>query len=79
MLYEVITYLNSDALIKVEGFYKDYSDYPVSLIRTYLTMANTGAGFGDENYESFGLESLVPDGVGRAKGIELSLQKKLSA
>jgi len=71
-------YLNNDALIKIEGFYKDYSDYPISLIRTYLTMANTGAGFGDENYESFGLESLVPDGVGRAKGIELSLQKKLS-
>ncbi|MFC2094729.1 TonB-dependent receptor domain-containing protein, partial [Bacteroidota bacterium] len=71
-------YLDSDALIKVEGFYKDYSDYAVSLIRTYLTMANTGAGFGDENYESFGLEPLTADGIGNAKGIELSLQKKLS-
>ncbi|MGB5850362.1 MAG: TonB-dependent receptor [Ignavibacteriaceae bacterium] len=71
-------YLNSDALIKVEGFYKDYSDYAVSLIRTYLTMANTGAGFGDENYESFGLEPLVSEGTGRARGVEFSLQKKLS-
>jgi outer membrane receptor for ferrienterochelin and colicin len=71
-------YLNSDALIKVEGFYKDYSNYAVSLIRTYLTMANTGAGFGDENYESFGLEPLTANGTGNAKGIELSLQKKLS-
>jgi hypothetical protein len=71
-------YLNSDALIKVEGFYKDYSDYAVSLIRTYLTMANTGAGFGDENYESFGLEPLTADGTGNTKGIEVSFQKKLS-
>ncbi|MFC2119944.1 TonB-dependent receptor domain-containing protein, partial [Bacteroidota bacterium] len=67
-------YLNSDALIKVEGFYKDYSDYAVSLIRTYLTMANTGAGFGDENYESFGLEPLTASGTGNTKGIEVSFQ-----
>jgi hypothetical protein len=71
-------YIDSDALIKVEGFYKDYSDYAVSFIRTYLTMANTGAGFGDENYESFGLEPLISEGTGRARGIEVSLQKKLS-
>ncbi len=71
-------YVSADALIKVEGFYKDYSDYPVSLIRTYLTLANTGAGFGDENYESFGLEPLTSAGVGKARGVEFSLQKKLS-
>ena len=71
-------YVSADALIKVEGFYKDYSDYPVSLIRTYLTLANTGAGFGDENYESFGLEPLTSAGTGKARGVEFSLQKKLS-
>jgi len=71
-------YVSADALIKVEGFYKDYSDYPVSLIRTYLTLANTGAGFGDENYESFGLEPLTSAGIGKARGVEFSLQKKLS-
>ncbi|MBT8381073.1 MAG: TonB-dependent receptor [Ignavibacteria bacterium] len=71
-------YVSADALIKVEGFYKDYSDYPVSLIRTYLTLANTGAGFGDENYESFGLEPLTSAGTGEARGVEFSLQKKLS-
>jgi hypothetical protein len=71
-------YLSADALIKLEGFYKDYYDYPVSLLRTYLTLANTGAGFGDENYESFGLEPLTSAGTGKAKGVELSLQKKLS-
>lgn len=71
-------YISVDALIKVEGFYKNYSDYPVSSIRPYLIMANTGAGFGDENYESFGLEPLIPEGTGRARGVEISVQKKLS-
>jgi outer membrane receptor for ferrienterochelin and colicin len=71
-------YVSADALVKVEGFYKDYFDYPVSLIRSYLIMANTGAGFGDENYESFGLEPLNSAGIGRTRGVELSLQKKLS-
>jgi len=71
-------YVSADALFKVEGFYKDYSNYPVSLTRTYLTLANTGAGFGDENYESFGLEPLTSAGIGKARGVELSLQKKLS-
>jgi len=71
-------YLSDDALVKVEGFYKKYSDYPVSAIRPYLIMANTGAGFADENYESFGLEPLLPEGNGKARGVEVSLQKKLS-
>lgn len=71
-------YLSADAQLKVEGFYKDYSNYPVSLLRTYLTLANTGAGFGDENFESFGLEPLISAGEGEAKGVEFSLQKKLS-
>ena len=71
-------YISADALIKVEGFYKNYSDYPVSSIRPYLIMANTGAGFSDENYESFGLEPLVSEGTGKAKGVELSIQKKLT-
>jgi hypothetical protein len=70
--------IDDDALIKLEGFYKDYMDYPVSKERTYLTMANTGAGFGDENYESFGLEPLIPEGKGKSRGVEFSIQKKLS-
>lgn len=72
--------LNEDALLKVEGFYKDYSDYPTSLVRPYLVLANTGAGFAgsDDNYSAFGLEPLVSDGFGNAKGVELSIQKKLS-
>ncbi len=79
----VISYerqLQSDFQLKLEGFYKDYSDYPASILRPYLVLANTGAGFGgsEENYSSFGFEPLVSLGKGRANGVELSLQKKLS-
>lgn len=72
--------LNDDALLKVEGFIKDYSNYPTSKIRPYLVLANTGAGFSgsDDNFSSFGLEPLVSSGFGISRGIELSVQKKLS-
>ncbi|WP_304043639.1 TonB-dependent siderophore receptor [Ignavibacterium album] len=72
--------LNEDALLSVEGFYKDYSDYPTSLVRPYLVLANTGAGFSgsDDNFSSFGLEPLVSSGFGKSRGVELSVQKKLS-
>jgi hypothetical protein len=72
--------LSADALLKVEAFYKDYKNYPTSTIRPYLVLANTGAGFAgsDDNYSSFGLEPLVGAGFGKARGIELSIQKKLS-
>ncbi|MCJ7553087.1 MAG: TonB-dependent receptor plug domain-containing protein, partial [Ignavibacteriaceae bacterium] len=72
--------LNEDALLNVEGFYKYYSNYPTSLVRPYLVLANTGAGFSgsDDNYSSFGLEPLLSEGFGNARGVELSIQKKLS-
>lgn len=72
--------LNDDALLKIEFFYKDYSNYPTSLIRPYLVLANTGAGFAgsDDNFSSFGLEPLVSKGSGISRGVELSIQKKLS-
>jgi hypothetical protein len=72
--------LNDDALLKVEGFIKDYSNYPTSKIRPYLVLANTGAGFSgsDDNFSSFGLEPLVSSGFGISRGVELSVQKKLS-
>lgn len=72
--------LNDDALLKVEAFIKDYSNYPTSKIRPYLVLANTGAGFSgsDDNFSSFGLESLVSSGFGLSRGVELSIQKKLS-
>ena len=72
--------LNDDLLLKLEGFIKDYSNYPTSKVRPYLVLANTGAGFSgsDDNFSSFGLEPLVSSGFGISRGVELSLQKKLS-
>jgi hypothetical protein len=72
--------LREDVLLKVEGFYKDYSNYPTSKIRPYLVLANNGAGYGgsDNNFSSFGLEPLLSNGNGISRGIELSVQKKLS-
>ena len=72
--------LRSDLRIKLEGFYKDYQDYPASTLRPYLVLANTGAGFGggDDNFSAFGLEHLVSEGFGYSRGIEFSMQKKSS-
>lgn len=72
--------LNEDAILKVEGYYKDYYDYPASALRTYLVLANTGAGFAgsEDNFSGFGLEPLVSEGSGIARGVEISVQKKLS-
>lgn len=70
--------LTENLQVKLEGFYKDYKNYPASTLRPYLVLANTGAGYGgaEENFESFGFEPLVSDGSGNAKGIELSVQKR---
>ena len=72
--------IREDFLLKVEGYYKWYSDYPSSLIRPYLVLANTGAGYAgsEDNFSSFGLEPLTSGGSGLSKGFELSFQKKLS-
>lgn len=72
--------LREDIRMKLEGFYKKYSDYPASLTRPYLVLANTGAGFGggDDNFSSFGFEPLVSEGEGDVQGIEFSMQKKSS-
>ncbi len=72
--------VREDAIIKLEAFYKWYSDYPSSLVRPYLILANTGAGFAgsDDNFSSYGLEPLADKGEGFSRGVELSAQKKLS-
>ena len=72
--------LQEDLLFKNEFYYKVYSNYPTSLIRPYLSLANTGAGFAgsEDNFSAFGLEPLVSKGEGFSRGIELSLQKKSS-
>lgn len=72
--------LAEDAILKIEGYYKNYYDYPASTLRRYLVLANTGAGFSgsEDNFSGFGLEPLVSDGSGVARGVEISIQKKLS-
>ncbi len=72
--------LQEDVLLKVEGFLKDYKNYPTSKIRPYLVLANSGAGYGgsENNFSSFGLEPLISNGRGISRGAEVSLQKKLS-
>lgn len=72
--------LDADLRLRVEGFLKRYRDYPASLDRQYLVLANTGGGFGgaDENFASFGFDRLVSAGTGESRGVELLLQKKMS-
>ena len=72
--------VQSDTKFSLEGYVKRYSNYPASLLRPYLVLANTGAGFGgsEEGFASFGLDPLASEGSGGAYGIELFAQKKLS-
>lgn len=72
--------LRNDTQMKIEFYFKDYSNYPASELRPYLLLANTGAGFSgsEENFSQFGLEPLTGGGTGFARGVEFSLQKKLS-
>ncbi len=69
-----------DLRLSVEGYLKRYDHYPASINRPFLVLANTGAGFGgaDDGFASFGLEPLVSEGTGRAYGLEILLQKRLS-
>jgi hypothetical protein len=72
--------LRTDFKVRLEGFLKEYGNYPASVDRPYLVLANTGGGFGgaEDNFASFGLDPLVSEGTGRSYGVELLLQKKLS-
>lgn len=72
--------LRPDLKIRLEGYVKEYRDYPASRSRSYLVLANTGAGFGgaEEGFASFGFEPLVSAGEGRGRGVELFVQKRLS-
>ncbi|MBN1462358.1 MAG: TonB-dependent receptor [Paludibacteraceae bacterium] len=65
-------YLPNDALrFVVEGFYKQYANYPVSLA-TGVSLANLGNDFG-----AIGNERVVSNGLGKALGMEFSVQQKL--
>ncbi len=72
--------VRDDTRVTLEAYLKNYSDYPASTTRPYLVLANTGGGFGgkDEGFVSFGFDRLVSAAAGRTRGLELSVQKKLS-
>jgi hypothetical protein len=56
----------------VEGFFKHYDNYPVS-IRDGISIANQGSEFG-----AIGNEAIASTGKGRAYGVELFAQQKLT-
>ncbi|QIL75059.1 TonB-dependent receptor [Hymenobacter sp. HDW8] len=56
----------------LEGFYKKYSDYPVS-VRDGISLANLGGDFA-----ALGNEAVQSTGKGRAYGAELFFQQKLT-
>jgi outer membrane receptor for ferrienterochelin and colicin len=58
--------------ITLEGFYKKYSQYPISLIDG-VSLANKGGGF-----EVLGNEAIRSDGKGKSYGMEALYQQKLS-
>ena len=58
--------------ISVEGFYKKYSDYPIS-IQDGVSLANKGADF-----SVLGNEAVSATGEGRSYGLEFLYQQKLS-
>lgn len=59
--------------VALEGFYKDYADYPVSASDPRISLANLGGDYG-----IVGAEPLVSAGRGRAYGVELSAQQRLT-
>jgi outer membrane receptor for ferrienterochelin and colicin len=65
-------YFNPSSSISVEGFYKYYDNYPVS-VRDGVSLANKGAGF-----EVLGNEEIVTDGRGRSYGAEFLFEQKLT-
>lgn len=68
-----VEYLPSNATrFTVEGFYKKYSNYPIS-INDEISLANKGTDFG-----AIGNEPIQQDGTGRAYGIEFLAQQKLT-
>ena len=58
--------------ITFEGFYKRYSNYPVS-VTDGISLANKGIDFG-----AVGNEPVLATGAGRAYGVELFVQQKLT-
>lgn len=68
-----IEHLPNDGLrFTLEGFYKRYDNYPVSVLRG-VSLANEGSNFG-----ATGNEEVSDSGEGRAYGLEFFVQQKLT-
>ncbi len=68
-----VEYVPNDGLrFTLEGFYKQYSNVPVS-VRNGIALSNLGADF-----NLLGNEAITTTGRGRAYGMELFAQKKLT-
>lgn len=66
--------IGSDMRFSVEGYYKDYKNYPVSvLIPTYVLISG-----GTENGPNLLFGGAVSKGYGYSRGIDVSLHKKLT-
>ncbi|WP_394746837.1 TonB-dependent receptor [Spongiimicrobium salis] len=65
-------FLNPSASFSLEGFYKRYDDYPVSVLDE-VSLANKGADF-----EVLGSEEIQTVGRGRSYGLEFQFQQKLT-
>lgn len=63
--------LPTNARISIEGYFKNYHDYPF-LLRDSLTLANLGGDFG-----VIGNEPAVPRSDGRSYGLEVLFQQRL--
>jgi len=64
--------VNPSTRITIEGFYKRYNDYPVSVLDS-VSLANKGGGF-----EVLGNEAIATVGQGRTYGLEVLYQKKFT-
>lgn len=62
---------NEGLRVTVEGFYKQYSNYPVSVVNG-ISLANQGQEFG-----AVGNEAVVSTGDGQTYGFEVFVQQKL--
>ena len=70
--------LREDLKLQAETYYKVYGDYPARIFRPEAVLAP--AGYEDATTDiPFGLEPLDNAGTGRAYGVELFLQKRLSS
>lgn len=66
--------IGSDMRFSIEGYYKDYKNYPVSvLIPTYVLISG-----GTENGPNLLFGGAVSKGIGYSRGIDISLHKKLT-